>query len=322
MENPLSIESKQMARLGTASRLRAKLENAFLNLIRLYTYNTPVAKGKYRLQMVAVKMCRFLPTQAPSRTRDGRQFYADLNTGMEMTLFFLGEYEKILTEKFAGLIREGDVCLDVGANFGWYTTLFRKFCGASGEVHAFEPVPATFNQLKRNCSLISEGQNVFINNLALGDRKGEIEVNCFEGLSSGHASISTQGRSDTTAFRCEMVTLDSYLVEKDISRVHIVKVDIEGAELMFLKGAERLFRQAVPPIWLMEMAARQTSNFGYEPNDLIQFMRERANYVFYEVDEERDELIEIEQFDPGSIGANVICIPAALVENRAAAALK
>ena len=288
---------------------RAKIEKAWLSAVRLYTYHTPIDKGKYRLFLMALKPCRHLPTAVAVKTKDERTISANLTTGMHTTVFFLGEYEKALTEIVRRLIRPGDVCLDVGANFGWYTTVFEKYAGRTGAVHSFEPVPPTFAELERNYELMGRPENVHLNNLALGEAAGEITINLFEGLSTGHASLSNQGRADAVAYRVEMKTLDSYLAEKSVGEVDFVKVDIEGAELMFLKGASRLFAQERPPIWLMEMALQQTGNFGYTPNDLLDYMSARAAYDFYVVDEVKVKLKKIERFAPGDIGANVICLP-------------
>ncbi|HUR99795.1 MAG TPA: FkbM family methyltransferase [Pyrinomonadaceae bacterium] len=289
--------------------MKGNIENLVLKTVRLYTFNTPIAKGRHRAYLTALKLCKTLPDSMLTETKDGRKFSVHLKTGMQSTVYFLGEYEKALTEIVKAVLREGDVCLDVGANFGWYTTIFQKYCGPTGEVHAFEPVPPTFRELEENYALMGRPSNVFINHLALGEKADELTINLFEGLSSGHASMSDQGRADAISFKCDVVTLDSYLQERNVPEVNFVKVDIEGAELMFLKGAEKLFAQKTPPIWLMEMALQQTGNFGYVPNDLINFMRARAEYDFFKVDEPNTRLIKIESFEEGDVGANVIAFP-------------
>lgn len=237
---------------------------------------------------------------------------------MQTTVYFLGEYEKVLTEIVISILREGDACLDIGANFGWYTTLFHKYCGG-GEIHAFEPVPLIFEELAENYRLMGSPKNVFINNLALGEKAEELTINLFEGLPSGHASISDHGRKDAISFKCKVVTLDTYLEEKKVPDVNFIKIDIEGAEMMFLKGAEKLFKQKVPPVLLMEMALEQTKNFGYQPNDLVDFIRERAAYDFYKVDEKNSKLVKIEGFEVDDIGANVFCLPIGHYPERFAA---
>jgi len=106
-----------------------------------------------------------------------------------------------------------------------------------------------------------------------------------------------------------MTTLDEYRSSNIVGDASFVKVDIEGAEMMFLKGAERLFAQKSKPIILMEMALAQTSRFGYSPNDLIGFIAERGPYLFYRIDEVKRRLSVIDGFAPGDIGANVFCVP-------------
>ncbi len=295
---------------------RATIDRILIKAVRAYTFNTPIPRGKHRAYLLALKFCKTIPDKMSAETKDGRKFSVHLKTGMQTTVYFLGEYEKALTEIVKSTLREGDVCLDVGANFGWYTSLFQKYCGKSAEIHAFEPVPPTFEELERNFELMGKPSNVHINNLALGDSFDELTINLFEGLSTGHASLSNQGRDDTISYSCRIVPLDSYLEEKKVGEVNFVKVDIEGAELMFLKGAEKLFKQKVPPIWLMEMARQQTGNFGYLPNDLLNFMSERADYDFYRVDEPGTKLVKFGKFDVDDIGANVICMPRGCYEDR------
>lgn len=293
------------------------LTNIWLSAVRCYTYDTPITRGRHVAYLTALKFVAKLPESMPAVARDGRKFDVDLSTGMQTTVFFLGEYEKPVTDIFEETIKakqsskQGLTFLDVGANFGWYTTLFAKYAKQGGVVHSFEPVPKIFENLKRNVDLLDDPSIVRINNLALGEEEAELTINLFEGLSTGHASLSTQGRDDAIPFKCRVVTLDSYLEEYSVGDVDIVKVDIEGAELSFLKGADRLFAQKTPPVFLMEMALNQAKNFGYKPNDLIEYIRSKAEYVFFKIDEVNRKLIQIDGFAADDIGANVLCFPKA-----------
>lgn len=241
---------------------------------------------------------------------DGRRFFVDLSTGMCETLFFLGEYERAVTRTISLVVESGDVCLDAGANFGWYTTLLHQLSGPRGAVHAFEPVPKVFAGLGKNVGLLHDASNVHINNVALGDVPGTVEMHIFAGLPNGHTSLSAMGRTDYSIVETQMVTLDSYLEEQRPGDIDFVKVDIEGAELMLLKGATKLFEQKVPPIFMIEMALGTTKGFGYLPNDLVVFLRDRADYDFYAVNDVNLTLKPITGFAPADIGANVLCLPA------------
>lgn len=295
------VDSKTLRSDSTAAHL-------FLKAVRLYTFNTPIAKGKYRIYQTALNLVKHKPKSTFACVRDGRIFEVDLTTGMQETLFFIGEYERAISAIADRLISDGDVCIDAGANFGWYTTLMSLKAGKDGEVHSFEPTPSTFELLEKNRKLAVFPDRIFVNNLALGDREDKVTINVFGGQPTGHASLSAKDECGVETFDCRMVTLDSYLEANRVGEVAFVKVDIEGAELMFLQGAERLFKQSVPPIFLIEMALAQSKNFGYLPNDIIEFLRVRHAYEFYKVDEITGKLQMIDGFSAEDIGANVFCI--------------
>lgn len=292
--------------------MRRALENFWLRFIRVYTYNTPIDKGKYRLFSTALKFCKFDHDSVAVTAKDGRHFIVNLSTGMYHQLYFLGEYEKAISNIASRLIGPGDTCIDVGANIGWYATLMAQLCGRDGKVHAFEPVPRTFRELETNVNLSNFKDNITINKNALGDHRERISIRVPKGEPSGHASLASKSDGNDESFECEMLTLDDYLADHSVGNVNFVKVDIEGAEMMFLKGASRLFTQPVPPLILMEMALEQSKHFGYLPNDLIKYISSRGKYAFFRVDERSGTLVQIDGFADNDIGANVFCIPAAV----------
>ncbi|MGI8884404.1 MAG: FkbM family methyltransferase, partial [Pyrinomonadaceae bacterium] len=119
----------------------------------------------------------------------------------------------------------------------------------------------------------------------------------------------TFDNTEYESFPCRMITLDYYLTENRIREVNFVKMDTEGAEMMMLEGADKLFDQKRPPIWEIEMALATTRGFDYLPNDLIKYMRQKADYEFYAIDEINFGLYPIEGFYPEDQGANVLCLP-------------
>ena len=286
-----------------------KLEILWLKFIRLYTFYFPIDKGKGRLFILAKKFCRHLPKEILADTEDGRKLYVGLSDWSGDGIFFLGRYESFCTEIMSRHIKKGDVCLDVGANIGWFTTLFAKLCGSSGQVHAFEPVPKTFADLQRNVAINQTGANVFINNFGLGDVEKEFEIHLFPDLPNGHASLAAKPDHKSETVPVLIKTLDSYLAERNIDQVDFIKVDVEGAEQMFLKGGKSIFQQQKPPVLFMEMALGNTKEFGYKPDDIILFIKENGDYDFFALDETNRKLRRIEGFTDDDIGANVLCVP-------------
>jgi FkbM family methyltransferase len=282
---------------------------ALIRLARLYTFYFPFNRGKGRIFAAAKKFSRTLPRSVVTETKDGRRFDVGFRDWAEDSIYFLGTYENFCTETVKKYIGRGDVCLDVGANMGWYSTLFRDICGAEGAVHSFEPVPQTFAELEKNVALNGSPPNVFLNNFGLGDEEKETEIYLFDDLPSGHASLAPGKTHSAQAILINIKTLDSYLEMRKIKQVDFVKVDVEGAEMMFLRGAKKLFEQPKAPVIFMEMALGTTKEFGYKPNDLIEFIKNQATYDFYALDETKEKLIRIEGFSDDQIGANVLCVP-------------
>ena len=142
----------------------------------------------------------------------------------------LPNFEKIL---YLRNIKKGDVVLDIGANCGYFTVLFSRLVSTYGEVHAFEPVPETFELLLGNTrKMIS---NIKPNNLAVGDKRGKAVIsynlNDSEKASLVHSCASMKRQAET-----DVIPLDDYMEENDIRKLDFVKCDVEGFELNALKG--------------------------------------------------------------------------------------
>jgi FkbM family methyltransferase len=287
-------------------------------ITRLYTFYSPVRKGKYRLALASLDLAKSLPPQIEAVTTDGRKIIVNPATFTYQFVYFLGEYEPAITNVISKIVRKDDICFDVGANIGWYTTLLQTLIGKHGSVHAFEPVPSSFRTLKANTALNKNTDKVILNEFALGDQEKEINIYNSATLPDGHASISKNENSDFEVIPIKMKTADDYVETHNINEVNFIKLDIEGAELFMLQGANKLFRQSKPPIWIIEMALETSERLGYLPNDLIELMQKQVDYDFYEINMKTFELHKINGFAKESKGANVLCIPANHYQERLA----
>lgn len=266
-------------------------------------------KGKYRLFEFVLRHCGELPVKVIVNTRDGRKLNVYLSDKMYDTVYFLGEYERSVTAIISKIVEKNDICIDAGANYGWYATLLAQM--NVKEVHAFEPVLPTYKKLEENFKLLENKKNIFLNHFALGNETKDIKLHIFENQPNGHASISTMGNTKYIEYDSKMITLDDYLLKNcgKTKAINFIKVDIEGAELLFLQGAKNVFKQTVPPLIIMEMALQTSKHFGYKPNDLLKFINEQTPYEFYTINEYNVNLKKIEKFEDEDIGANVLCVP-------------
>ena len=143
-------------------------------------------------------------------------------------------------------LRPGDGFVDVGANVGVYTLLAASIVGPSGQVASFEPGGEALRRLKENVSL-NRLSNVDVHPSAVSDRAGPVGFSS-SGGTTGH--LVTEEGADASVTGALSVRLDDVLTGGGWS---LGKMDIEGAEPLALRGAERLLSERTPPVWLLEV---------------------------------------------------------------------
>lgn len=177
-----------------------------------------------------------------------------------------GEYEEADCNM---LIKLGANCkdmYDIGANFGWYTILMAKQFPNMG-VAAFEPVPHTYECLWNNLRL-NPLYNVIPYNCGFSDKPGINTINCYpEG--SGNASLmNLTGKSSVDVITANFTTLNSLLKHT----VDIIKCDVEGAEMLVLKGGD-IFIPEKKPIILIELCEKWLNQFGTSRKEVIEYLK-------------------------------------------------
>jgi FkbM family methyltransferase len=178
-------------------------------------------------------------------------------------------YEKKDSDMILRLVRPGDRVLDVGANLGWYSLNIARLHGGSVRVDAFEPIPGTFRELARNVRL-NGASNVAVHNFALSDRPGSLRF-LVDPATSVSAVASPEGAAESLEeVQCEVRTVDGFVVEEGI-RVDFIKCDVEGAELLVLRGGLECLRRDRPVVFA-EMLRKWSARFDYHPNDIVDLM--------------------------------------------------
>ncbi len=152
-------------------------------------------------------------------------------------------WEPILTKYIEHHVKPGMNVVDVGANFGWFTLIMASRVTKTGRVHAFEPEPSFFRRLINHLALNFSLKNISDNNVTLYDMALSDEL-CTRWIvknpgpyySSATISETEPGLNiESTLIRC--ITLDT--IWEPEQPLHFIKVDVDGYELKFLKGATR-----------------------------------------------------------------------------------
>jgi len=154
---------------------------------------------------------------------------------------WLGRYEAHEVSAFVSVIRKGSVVFDLGANAGYFSLAASRATGMAGEVVAFEPLDKPASWLTRHVALNGLA-NVRLERCAVADSDGEIRLEPRPGDAQGQ--ISSSGR---LAIRAR--SLDSLC--HDAQRApDVMKIDIEGAEALALRGASHVLGSDRPTIML------------------------------------------------------------------------
>lgn len=137
-------------------------------------------------------------------------------------------------------LKDGMTLFDVGANIGDYTAYVLSL-DSPVDIHCFEPVQETFAQLQSR-----HGQNpqVRLNNFGLSNVEGTAHMKIYGetyGINSLYERRSSVASQPAYAHYVEqsvvLRTLDQYVTEQNISRIDMLKIDVEGHELRVLEGA-------------------------------------------------------------------------------------
>jgi len=151
-----------------------------------------------------------------------------------------GVYEYWMTRLFHNIIKEGMTILDIGAHKGTYSVLFASLMNDKGKVLAFEPDPANCSWIKKNIQ-VNSYRCIETHPIALSDNDGDATFYAADGLGSLFANPGSRAPSKGT-ITVQTRKLDNVLQEENISDVDIIKIDVEGADLLVLKGAEETLR--------------------------------------------------------------------------------
>jgi len=197
--------------------------------------------------------------------------------GASIFLWGLIDGEELnLTKFFCENLRPGDVVIDIGAHFGFFTLLASTLVGNAGHVHAFEPTPRTLNLLRTN---VVGKRNVTVNEMALWKESGTLELFDFGPRASVFNTVLRRGGETpddisqdfariAARTNVEATSLDDYCRAFE-RKPHLIKLDAEGAEYEILLGSQVLLKST--PVLSVEVWGSGTHR--KRTGDLIDLLR-------------------------------------------------
>lgn len=162
--------------------------------------------------------------------------------GISRELALYKVHEPLATRLLMQTLKPGMNVVDIGGNIGYYAMLEARLVGPTGMVIAIEPMPKNSEQLCKNVQA-NGYQNIRIHKLAIGDRNGTASM-YISGKSNWHSlypSTSSKGE-----IQVPVRTLDSLLMPYDLSSVDLMRMDLEGYEVVVIKGMRRTLEKHSP----------------------------------------------------------------------------
>jgi FkbM family methyltransferase len=184
------------------------------------------------------------------------------------------QHHKALRPLFAPYLERDSVVVDIGAHAGQFSKLFARMA-PEGHVYAFEPsayarsvmAPAIAINRLRNITILPVGLSD-----ALAERVLHTPLKRRESLGFGLAHLG-EGAAPERAMdqRVRLTTLDAFADEHNLTRLDLVKADIEGWEMRALVGGERCLRRFLPALYL-EVDEAYLTRAGDTPADLFAWL--------------------------------------------------
>jgi len=204
--------------------------------LRTYARYTPLERGR-----------RFLIWQVLASLVPDRSFFAHVPGGRvrlrsrEVVGFlrlFQGSFEQAEMETLTEAARPGTVAVDAGAHVGLFTIPLARAVGTKGAVWAIEPLPENVRRLDANVRA-NRLSNVTIFSSAASDADGRVAFEIAGDSAYGSTREVVSAWRTAKVLQVSTLCLDTEWKARGMPCVSVMKIDVEGAELQVLRGAER-----------------------------------------------------------------------------------
>jgi FkbM family methyltransferase len=202
-----------------------------------------------------------------------------------------GFWEPHIEHVLRRFLAPGSVFIDIGANVGWHTALASSVVGVDGRVYAIEPNPDNARLIAH--TIERNGlSNVHLFPIALGESTGYASFRSAIGSNGGFLNHDERDSLDPNVTIVPTMRFDDLA----IPRVDIIKIDVEGAEPIVLRGATEAIERDHPVI-VFEFSCEMTERVGgVAPRDHLK-MFELHGYALSLIERPTGSLVPVDDVD-------------------------
>jgi FkbM family methyltransferase len=229
--------------------------SAYFAMQRGWMAHWPFAYGKYAPRV-------FLPAVLPAapvwyQVEPNIKMHLDPEDFVSRAILETGEWEPTSWQAMRAHLGSGATFVDVGAQIGYYSLKAAPVVGSGGHVIAIEPNPETLTKLEANIRA-SGATAISVQPVACSDTEAMLELFAAPAANTGESSLSKANASQVGpavhAYKVRARPLDDIIRESGVTRVDVVKIDVEGAEYLVLKGSRETLAKFHPMV-LVEMGS-------------------------------------------------------------------
>jgi FkbM family methyltransferase len=205
---------------------------------------------------------------------------------LPLEIMNFGDYETDEINMLRNFLKKDSVVIDIGANIGWHS-LNLSGDVPDGRIIAFEPMPRTIGYLKKNIAL-NRVTNIKVMDIGLSDKSGTAEFYYDPKLTVAASMRELHENRKKKKIICRVRRLDDFILRM-APRIDLIKCDVEGAELLVMRGAIETLKKT-RPVLFVEMLRKWSAKFGYYPDEIIDLLGSIGYLCYYAKD---NGLVEI-----------------------------
>ncbi len=198
-----------------------------------------------------------------------------------------GTNELHVQNTLAEQIKPGSIFYDVGANIGFFTIIGSRLVTSTGQVVAFEAVPENAQVVQRNCDL-NGCANVQVIAKAVSNESGSgtLVLASHDGGAALQSSVEQAGKAETITVG--LTSIDEFVAQNPTLVPNLVKIDVEGAELLVLQGMAKVLAE-FHPIIVFELDDETSAGLDRKLAACTGYL-EAANYTVVDLPDSYDQI--------------------------------
>lgn len=248
---------------------RPALGRAYVHLAEAWVSHWPVARGHYLVYRLDPIMRLVGVVPVIVELAPGETMLLDPRDDVQKTIIMSGHWQPEAWGVMKSALPAGGVFVDVGAHVGFFTVKGARAVGTAGRVIAIEPNPETLKELNGNIRA-SGLTNVQVIPVACTDSDQTLTLYSERDHPAG-ASLSERNagtRGGRASFSVRGRRLDDVVQELSLARIDVIKIDVEGAETLVLRGALGTLRR-YRPVLIIELMPQNLKGMGTSLEEVL-----------------------------------------------------